>query len=309
MELSHDIQLFFDSHCVTGANVYATSLSLLDSLNKLLYVGESREGESILTIRARRQLTASFDSFTQDSVTAFVKSFFQTDPSVIMLFADLVDLREGLGAFVVANKIMQSKGDILKLLFIFFLCVDQCVLSVRKHVERQEYFSRTLIKDLEAFGVVGSGSFYLFFINFNNDENFRKGFIVRCLGDLHDAKPFSHCKQAFLTSYGLQAEDPSVEFLDIPYNKFDPPLDRTRDMCRETASLALRQFFNCEIISRGGVPHEFALADVKITLVCNLSPWRCARNWRMIRGAYSSASSPSAQGRALNLHALTVIAR
>jgi hypothetical protein len=52
MELSHDIQLFFGSHRVTGANVYATSLSLLDSLNKLLYVGESREGESILTIRA-----------------------------------------------------------------------------------------------------------------------------------------------------------------------------------------------------------------------------------------------------------------
>jgi hypothetical protein len=49
-----------------------------------------------------------------------------------MLFADLVDLREGLGAFVVAGKNMQSKGDIAIMLFVFFICVDQCVLSVRK---------------------------------------------------------------------------------------------------------------------------------------------------------------------------------
>jgi hypothetical protein len=258
-------------HDLKCASVYGTSSSLILALNKLLRGGLKSE-ESILISRARKQLESSFHFCEGDSVASYVRDFYhQTSSSPITLFAELVDRRDGLGDLAPAGKSIKGKSDIASMLFIFFFFAEHCVMRVLRHTDRKVFCSTTLVTHLSTYGADGVCSFFLFLLDFNNDHDSRKRFIIRCLGNL-GPHTYPHSKQAFLASHGLLPVG-ADEFLHMPYDLVADP------KCSEVVASANFHFFVCERTSNAEV-FRHSYEKVVRASSCRITVYGCSLEHR-----------------------------
>lgn len=250
------LQSYLSSYTLDeDANLYNRSSSILKALNRLFLARRQSVPASpgSLLCHAREELERSFTFSGEQSLTSYVEeTFFQHRDSPVVAFAERVDHCAGLGPFIVAEKHMNGKGDIALMLFIFFFCLEKCVMRVTLETDVRAFYRDAVHRHLRQFGVQGEGAFFLFLVDFNNDETFRKSFIVRCLsGAGQVCKMFTHCKRHFASTFGVSLPESNVsEFLHIPYAHLCSSRVSSE---RDPVALANHHFARCEMLSRSDV--------------------------------------------------------